>query len=832
MATLTSPGVSVSVTDESAYAAPGVGTIPMILVATGENKTDPTGSASDSIAPYTKSTNANKPLLVTSQRELTQNFGDIFFRKSGATPIVGDETSEYGLLAAFSFLGQGGSAFISRANVNTTQLIPTTTAPTGTYATANSFWIDIDTSKYGINQYNATTGAWVAKTPTVEVNATASAAHAAGAGGYSIVASVVNGAFLVVVHLDQDGDASLEYFYGVGGAWEELDSDGNLSNGDTVTWAPHYSAPSTPGNNDVWIKTTSPGNGIDLKLYKHTGTGSWNLTTVQGVTSALSAGKSTSIGDFVPQDGSSVTVLTSSSAVEGNFLLDVDANTKALIIIQQVDSAGAPEAISGLTAKLGQTTTPTAAAAANTYWFDDTLTNLDLYNVNGSNYTRIADASIAYQTSAPTSTSAGDIWVDTTSAGYGQANERSYPKIYKRNAGNSAWILHDNTDQSTSNGVLFADITDTADDYSDGGNATEITGAPSAAIYPDGMVVVNMAQSRNTVRQYNSTATAWRNGASNHADGSGRFGRYAQRGVVATKMQAVAAGTDLRDPGNRFSLIAAPGYPELIDEMVTLNSDRGETAFIIVDTPMRKNATDVISWVKNTGSASENGEDGLVTNNTYSAVYYPSGQTTEPAGGETVTVPPSHMALYTFAYNDNISFQWFAPAGTTRGVVQNASAVGHITTEGEFKAITLSQGQRDAMYTAKLNPITTFPGQGTIIFGQKTLHTTTSALDRVNVARLVAYLRDRFDELARPFLFEINDDQTRARAKVAFERFLADILSRRGLNDFAVVCDTTNNTPARIDRNELHIDIAIQPVKAVEFIYIPIRIQNTLGQTG
>ena len=120
MATLTSPGVSVSVTDESAYAAPGVGTIPMILVATGENKTDPTGSASDSIAPYTKSTNANKPLLVTSQRELTQNFGDIFFRKSGATPIVGDETSEYGLLAAFSFLGQGGSAFISRANVNTT----------------------------------------------------------------------------------------------------------------------------------------------------------------------------------------------------------------------------------------------------------------------------------------------------------------------------------------------------------------------------------------------------------------------------------------------------------------------------------------------------------------------------------------------------------------------------------------------------------------------------------------------------------------------------------------------------------------------------------------
>ena len=176
--------------------------------------------------------------------------------------------------------------------------------------------------------------------------------------------------------------------------------------------------------------------------------------------------------------------------------------------------------------------------------------------------------------------------------------------------------------------------------------------------------------------------------------------------------------------------------------------------------------------------------------------------------------------------------RWFVvPAGITREPVVShntlAPAVGFITTEGEFKAISLTQGQRDSLYTAKVNPITTFPGQGTIVFGQKTLHATTSSLDRVNVARLVAYLRDRFDELARPFLFEINDEQTRARAKVAFERFLADILSRRGLNDFAVVCDTSNNTPARIDRNEFYVDVAIEPSKAAEFIYIPIRLVNT-----
>ena len=110
-----------------------------------------------------------------------------------------------------------------------------------------------------------------------------------------------------------------------------------------------------------------------------------------------------------------------------------------------------------------------------------------------------------------------------------------------------------------------------------------------------------------------------------------------------------------------------------------------------------------------------------------------------------------------------------------------------------------------------------------MIFGQKSLHTTTSALDRVNVGRLVAYLRERFDEIARPFLFEVNDAQTRQRAKVTFERFLSDILAKRGLTDFAVVCDESNNTPARIDRNELYIDVAIEPSKAAEFIYITIR---------
>lgn len=815
MVTLVSPGVSVTVVDESAYGAPGAGTIPLLVIATQQDKTDPTGSEADGIAKYTKSARAGEVVRVTSQRELTQYFGNPIFTTSGSAVIQGSETSEYGLMAAYSYLGQGSQAYIVRANVDLAALTSTTTEPTAAWSTGSTLWLDTDASTYGIHEYNSTTGLWDAKTPLIEVNDNATSGEAGGT--YTPATTVVNGSYLVVIHGNQTGNMSLQYFKGVSAAWEELNSDAVTSQGDTVSWARHFTVPATPGNGDIWIKTTSPGNGINLAIYEYnTTTATFVAKTVQGVTTALAAGLSTAIGDFYPQDGSSNTALTSSTAIAGNILLDLDVNTEALIQLQRVSALGAPSNLNSYAKKI-QTSTPTATAATGTLWYDDSLDELDVYVVSSGAYSAVTPT---YSTTAPTSPANGDVWVDTTNAAENQALERSYPVIKVYNSALTAWVTHDNTDQTTQRGVLFANISDTAGDAS-----VLITGAPNPIVYPNGMIAVNMAQSKNTVRSWNGTA--WRNAVANHADGSGRFGRYAQRAYIATEMQAVTAGADLRDEQYTFSLICAPNYPELADELVTLNSDRGETAFIIIDTPMRKNPTDAVLWVQNSDVATENGEDGLVTNNTYSAVYYPAGQTTEPLNGNTVVVPPSHMALYTYAYNDNISFQWFPPAGLTRGVVQNASGVGYITNEGEFKAVALTQGQRDSMYQNKLNPITTFVGQGTIIFGQKTLHTGTTALDRVNVARLVCYLRERFDSIARPFLFEINDAQTRARAKLVFERFLADILSRRGIYDFAVVCDESNNTPARIDRNELYIDVAIEPAKAVEFIYIPIRIVNT-----
>ena len=186
------------------------------------------------------------------------------------------------------------------------------------------------------------------------------------------------------------------------------------------------------------------------------------------------------------------------------------------------------------------------------------------------------------------------------------------------------------------------------------------------------------------------------------------------------------------------------------------------------------------------------------------------------------------MILKTIALSDNVSYPWFAPAGTRRGGITNATAVGYIdATSGEFHTVALNEGQRDTLYDLKINPITFFNGIGLINFGQKTRARNASALDRINVSRLTVYLRSQLNKLARPYIFEPNDKITRDEVKQACESLLLELVGLRALYDFAVVCDETNNTPTRVDRNELWVDIAIEPVKAVEFIYIPLRVKNT-----
>jgi phage tail sheath protein FI len=275
--------------------------------------------------------------------------------------------------------------------------------------------------------------------------------------------------------------------------------------------------------------------------------------------------------------------------------------------------------------------------------------------------------------------------------------------------------------------------------------------------------------------------------------------------------------------------MSCPGYPELIQNLIELNTDRGSTAFVVGDTPLRLPAdTNTLSnWGNNLNAATDNGDQGIVSFDEYTGVFYPSGLTTDNTGN-TVMVPASHMMLKTIALSDQVSYPWFAPAGIRRGGVTNATSVGYLDSRsGEFRSVNLTDSQRDALYNVKVNPITFFNGVGLVNYGQRTRAAGSSALDRINVARLVIYLRSQLNRLAKPFVFEPNDKITRDEVKQAVESLLLELVGLRALYDYAVVCDESNNTPSRIDRNELYLDIAIEPVKSIEFIYIPLRLKNT-----
>ena len=544
------------------------------------------------------------------------------------------------------------------------------------------------------------------------------------------------------------------------------------------------------------------------------------------------------------------------------------------------------------------TSAPNNEPTDGTLWYDTKIDEADIMVHNGTTwvgyknqYSSTDPNGPQFTASAPTTQSDGtalvtnDLWIDTSDL-------ENFPKLYRYNTSatlsssntsnqvvvttsGAAWELVDKADQTTEDGVVFADarwhtVTDrNANNSTQAGTASTIKNllsdnfldpdAPDPALYPQGIMLWNTRRSGYNVKEYKNsyiTTTAypgsgssglgnirynnesvagyypdrWVTMSGNNADGSGTFGRKAQRKVIVAQLKSeIDTNQAIREDQRGYNVIACPGYPELIQNMINLNTDRNNTAFVVGDTPMRLagTATAITNWANNTAAATDIGEDGLVSSSDYLGVFYPSGSTTDNTG-KTIVVPPSHMMMRVLANNDNVAFPWFAPAGTRRGIVDNATAVGYIdATSGEFQTISVAESVRDSMHEVKVNPITFFSGAGIVNFGNLTKTSASSALDRINVSRLAVYLRTQLDAIAKPFIFEPNDELTRNEIKQAIESFLLELVGQRALYDFLVVCDDTNNTPTRIDRNELYVDIAIEPVKSIEFIYIPLRIKNT-----
>ena len=327
----------------------------------------------------------------------------------------------------------------------------------------------------------------------------------------------------------------------------------------------------------------------------------------------------------------------------------------------------------------------------------------------------------------------------------------------------------------------------------------------------------------------------WLTASGNRPTGAMYGGRQAQRKMIVAAMKSgIDTSVAAREEQNGFNIITTPAYPELTPNMIALSNERNNTLFVVADTPMRlgPDGNSLVDWATNNLGLGLPTEDGNIATSSYAGAFYPSCLTTD-LGGNTVVQPPSHMMVRTILRSDAVSYPWLAPAGTRRGVVDNAIAIGYINaTTGEFQQIGVSQSVRDILYERNINPITFIPGIGITNFGNKTTTTTTTALDRINVARLVCFLRGRLEEVGKLFLFEPNDQITRSSIANLCNSLMIDLVAKRAIYDYLVVCDLSNNTPARIDRNELWVDIAIEPVKAVEFIYIPLRIKNTGAISG
>ena len=201
----------------------------------------------------------------------------------------------------------------------------------------------------------------------------------------------------------------------------------------------------------------------------------------------------------------------------------------------------------------------------------------------------------------------------------------------------------------------------------------------------------------------------------------------------------------------------------------------------------------------------------------YAAAYWPWLQTIDPNTGEAVWVPASTMIPGVYAFTDASSDPWFAPAGITRG------ALGQVI-RAERK---LTAGNRDEIYEANVNPIATFPGSGVTVFGQKTLQKRASALDRVNVRRLLIALKGFIGQVAEGLVFEQNTAATRNNFLSQVNPYLESVQQRQGLYAFKVVMDETNNTPDVVDRNELVGQIFLQPTRTAEFIVLDFNVLPT-----
>jgi len=264
----------------------------------------------------------------------------------------------------------------------------------------------------------------------------------------------------------------------------------------------------------------------------------------------------------------------------------------------------------------------------------------------------------------------------------------------------------------------------------------------------------------------------------------------------------------------QYNLITAPGliadgtnfpsHASAVSQLLSVVQSRGDSMTIL----------DLVGYGSNILPVTTNA---ITYDTSYAAAYWPWVQTIDPNSGRQVWVPASVMIPGVYAFNDSVAEPWFAPAGTNRGVMSTVIRAERY----------LTQGNRDLLYESNVNSIATFPNTGVTVFGQKTLQKKSSALDRVNVRRLLIELKNYISQVADTLVFEQNTVTTRNNFLAQVNPYLASVQQREGLTAFKVVMDESNNTPTTIDNNQLIGQIYLQPTRTAEFILLDFNILPT-----
>jgi hypothetical protein len=292
---------------------------------------------------------------------------------------------------------------------------------------------------------------------------------------------------------------------------------------------------------------------------------------------------------------------------------------------------------------------------------------------------------------------------------------------------------------------------------------------------------------------------------------------YDQAGLTSNADSQGVTGSDyevmlnlLANPDEyQYNVVSMPGLNRVssatqISTVVSNAQNRGDNIAVVDMVPYGTAINTVTSQA-------------LGMDTSYGATYWPWVQAADPDSGNSVWVPASTLIPAVYAFNDNSTEAWFAPAGFNRGGLSTV-------VRAERK---LTQGDRDNLYQGNVNPIATFPNQGVVVFGQKTLQKKASALDRVNVRRLLITLKDYISQIADNLVFEQNTIATRNSFLAQVNPYLTSVQQRQGLYAFKVIMDDSNNTADVIDRNQLVGQIYLQPTKTAEFIYLDFNLTPT-----